>query len=93
MLQAMRDFADRMIQDSDRFDDSIEEMFKRFDKNSSFTYFASADVFPDLTFKTPYDQLKVRQLATAFHPIFITQGCHLLLLLPSMRSLRMLGCE
>lgn len=57
--QALSTHAERMIVDSDRFDDPIEELFKRFDRNQPFTYSISADIFPEMKWKGSYDNLKL----------------------------------
>ena len=48
-----------MIMDSDKFDDPIEDLFRRFDKQQNFTYSISADVFPEMRWRGSYEGLKV----------------------------------
>ena len=60
MWQALKGRDERMIRESDRFDDSIQELFRRFDKEKSLTYSISADVFPKWQWKGPYDNFTVR---------------------------------
>ena len=48
-----------MIRDSDRFDNTMDELFGRLDKDKSFAYTVSADVFPQLKWKQPYQNMQV----------------------------------
>lgn len=70
--QALKKHAEEMIQDSDRFEEPIEKLFERFDKNQPFSYSISADVWPNLTWKGPYDGLKVLPQACR---VAGTHGC------------------
>ena len=58
-MQALKQHASEMIRDSDRFEDPIEDLFQRLDKDSSFKYTVSADVYPQLQWNGDYSKIKV----------------------------------
>lgn len=58
-MQAMKEYAEQMIQDSDRFDDPVQSLFETLEKNKPFTYRVSADLYPQLQWKRPYQDIQV----------------------------------
>ena len=55
----MKEYAENMIADSDRFDDPVQSLFEKLDKNKSFSYRVSADLYPQLQWKAPYKDFQV----------------------------------
>lgn len=71
----MKEHAAQMIADSDRFDDPVQALFERLDKNKSFSYRVSADLYPQLQWKTPYKDFQVPTAAIgALYCMHVVQG-------------------
>ncbi|KAK9792725.1 hypothetical protein WJX73_008579 [Symbiochloris irregularis] len=58
--EAMKEYAEQMIQDSDRFDDPVQSLFETLEKNKPFTYRVSADLYPQLQWKRPYQDIQLQ---------------------------------